>query len=217
MADVPTQKKSGLFEELVFLLAGLLLLAVIFARLTEYLNFWGFASLAAWWQSVVDWFLSTVWPVWKVVATILSVLAVVWLIYSQWKLGAINAEDRAYYNPTEKELAATEEEEGKHNKRWKQIIDDIHSESPADWRLAIVEADTMLDESLRNAGFSGESLGEILQSLDANELVSIDEAWEAHKTRNRIAHDGSGFELTQREAKRIIGLYERVFLELGVI
>ena len=53
-----------------------------------------------------------------------------------------------------------------------------------------------------------------MKQINRSDINSIDDAWEAHKVRNRVAHEGSNFELTQREAKRIIGLYEKVFSEL---
>ena len=108
-------------------------------------------------------------------------------------------------------------EKEKENERWEQILVHVNSENPNDWRLAIIEADVILDEMVKSMGYRGESLGERMKSIEQSDFTSIDAAWEAHKVRNRIAHSGSDFILTQREARRIIGLYEQVFKEFEYI
>ena len=83
--------------------------------------------------------------------------------------------------------------------------------------MAIIEADVMLEELLETAGYVGGSVGEMLKSVDKNEFLSIESAWEAHKIRNSVAHSGGNFQLNERETKRVIALFEEVFKEFGVI
>lgn len=90
----------------------------------------------------------------------------------------------------------------------------MSSTSEALWRIGIMEADNLLLETLRNKGYQGEGIGEMLKMAS---FKTIDLAWDAHKIRNRIAHEGSDFELTEREAKRAFILYESVLRELKVI
>src|SRR3989344_3650101 len=40
---------------------------------------------------------------------------------------------------------------------------------------------------------------------------------QAHAVRNKIAHEGAAFMLPEREAKRVVGLYEAVFREFKYI
>jgi len=75
----------------------------------------------------------------------------------------------------------------------------------------------MLEELLRTIGYNGESVGEMLKSVDKNEFLTIEDAWEAHKVRNAIAHSGGDFQLNERETKRVIALFEKVFKEFQVI
>ena len=82
----------------------------------------------------------------------------------------------------------------------------LDSANPAEWRLAILEADNMLDEMIRRIGYKGENLGERLKAVEPSDFESINSAWEAHKVRNKIAHEGSEFFLSHREARRIVGL-----------
>ena len=104
----------------------------------------------------------------------------------------------------------------KKNTRLNDVLSHIESENPNDWKLAIIEADIILDDTLKEQGFIGSSLGERLRNISATQLNSLNDAWEAHKIRNRIAHDGADFVLTNRLAVETINRYRRVFSELGV-
>jgi hypothetical protein len=90
----------------------------------------------------------------------------------------------------------------------------MSSESEALWRIGLLEADNMLAEVLREKGYQGETVSDLLKSAS---FKTVQLAWDAHGVRNRIAHEGSDFELTEREAKRAFTLYESVFRELKVI
>lgn len=102
-------------------------------------------------------------------------------------------------------------------KRWERIQAQIASPEENDWRLAILEADIMLDEVLESRGFTGESLGEKLKSAGTSGFRSIEQAWDAHRARNHIAHRGTSHDLSQHEAKRVISEYHQVFSEFGVL
>lgn len=90
----------------------------------------------------------------------------------------------------------------------------VSSQSEALWRIGIMEADNLLLEVLNEKGYQGDGVGEKLKSAS---FKTIDLAWDAHKVRNRIAHEGSDFQLTERETKRAFMLYESVFRDLKAI
>ena len=103
------------------------------------------------------------------------------------------------------------------NETWNSIRNKLLSDNPSDWRLAIIEADIYLDRVLDQKGFYGDTLGDKFKQITPEKLPSIQIAWEAHKVRNRIAHDGAGFVLTMPEARRVLSYYEIVFRDLDVI
>ena len=123
-----------------------------------------------------------------------------------------NKEDEIYNKKTEADHvnARTDVEM---TTRWRKIMEHADSGNPNDWKQAIIEADVMLDGLLIKLGYQGDSLGERLQRVQKGDFKSLDQAWEAHKVRNRIAHDGSDFILNQIEARQVIGLYRQVFEE----
>lgn len=98
--------------------------------------------------------------------------------------------------------------------RWAMVEDYMSAEHEALWRIGILEADNLLHDTMRAAGYPGQDLGEMLK--EAN-FRSIDLAWEAHKMRNKIAHEGMNFTLTERDARRAFAMYEAVFKELKII
>ena len=58
---------------------------------------------------------------------------------------------------------------------------------------------------------------EKLKMANQDNFPSLTNAWEVHTIRNKIAHEGLSFELSQHEAKRIIALYEQIFRQYGFI
>jgi hypothetical protein len=69
----------------------------------------------------------------------------------------------------------------------------------------------------KKMGYHGDTLGERLNSVEKSDFLTLNLAWEAHKVRNMIAHEGSNYLLTKREAKRVIDLYRQVFEEFEFI
>ena len=103
------------------------------------------------------------------------------------------------------------------NEKWQRVLAHIASPNPSDWRLAILEADIMLEEGMNMMGYRGETLADKLKSVERSDFFTIDSAWEAHRIRNEIAHAGGDFLLSEREAKRVINLYQQVFEEFRFI
>lgn len=103
------------------------------------------------------------------------------------------------------------------NPRWIAVLQYLNSQNEGDWKLAILEADTMLYDLLEQIGFKGDDLGEKLKNADQESFKNLSIAWEVHTIRNRIAHEGTNFPLPIREAKRVIALYEEIFRPYGFI
>jgi ribosomal protein L14E/L6E/L27E len=70
---------------------------------------------------------------------------------------------------------------------------------------------------LTKMNYHGETISDKLKAVEKSDFLTIDKAWEAHRVRNEIAHGGSNFEITEREAHRVVVLYEEVFKEFHYI
>ena len=101
------------------------------------------------------------------------------------------------------------------NARWEEVQRHITSTREAEWKFAVIEADKIMDDILKNS-FPGETMGERLLNITNGQLETLDGLWEAHKIRNRLVHDTNYF-LRYAEAKRAVILYERTLKELQAI
>lgn len=97
--------------------------------------------------------------------------------------------------------------------RWNIVVGYMEGKEEALWRMGILEADNLLDELLLDRGYEGLTMADKLKQANFN---TIDLAWSAHKMRNRIAHDGSKFILTDRMARNTLELYRSVFNEFKI-
>ncbi len=102
------------------------------------------------------------------------------------------------------------------NARWDEIEKHINSTREAEWKFAVIEADKLVDELLKGAGFQGDTMGDRLMNIQPGQLTTLENLWEAHKIRNRLVHDTNYF-LRYTEAKRAVGLYEKTLEELQAL
>lgn len=121
------------------------------------------------------------------------------------------------YHQAEREQKLREGEGGSKNERWKKTLSYLFSQHSSDWKLAVIEADAMLESLMDQLGFKGVNLGDKLKGATQEKFHGLSSAWEVHTIRNRITHEGASFELSQHEAKRVIALYEQIFREFGYI
>src|SRR3989338_6596385 len=158
-------------------------------------------------------FLAHLW-LWIIfVGYALSVFGLFVIVFAAVRLFELRKREEEFYST----LIVPSEGKGAMHPRWEHIQSLLESPSPSEWREAIIEADIMLDDVLAKQGYVGDGVGEKLKSADKEKLATLQSAWEAHKIRNLIAHQGSTFDLSETLAGRTIAHYEAVFRELKVI
>ena len=144
-----TELDKKAFEEIVFLLFGLALLG---ALVTAFINNFGNLSLeGSIFGRIADYFLNNIWPKWKMIAIFFCAGLFVGTISNAWKLRALSLAELAIFNPgpppgavavTGGDLSAEK------NTKWEKILALANSENPSDRRMAVIEADVMLEELL---------------------------------------------------------------------
>ncbi len=82
-------------------------------------------------------------------------------------------------------------------------------------KLAVIEADKLLDTILRKMHFPGETMGERLKTA-AYRYPNISQVWGAHKLRNQLVHD-STFEISIKQAKRAVNDFYQAIKTLNVM
>jgi len=101
-------------------------------------------------------------------------------------------------------------------KRWNKALKHMKADTPSEAKLAIIDADEILNDILARMGFSGQSTGERLESLGVDYVSNIDKLREAHKLRNNIVHDPN-YQLSFSQAKKAIDAYSQAFKEMEII
>ncbi len=174
-------------------------------------------------RGAIDYFLTgAFWNDIRVIATIIVILLIAAILYCLVRLHEIKQAQKKKTEPTlpapgAVTAGATVATGTSKNEAWEAMRRRMLSDDEAEWRLGIIEADIMLDRVLSQKGYQGETLSDKLKQISPEHLASVQLAWEAHKVRNRIAHEGADYTLTRPEARKVLSYFEAVFRDLGVI
>ncbi len=101
------------------------------------------------------------------------------------------------------------------NKKWAKIKEKSQA-SEAEARLAIIEADALLDGILKRMGFKAETLKEMLEVLTPDILENLEQVKKAHTIRLNIVRDPS-YHLDLTSAHQVLDVYEKALKSLQVL
>ena len=110
---------------------------------------------------------------------------------------------------------APEQPAGLLRDRWNALLKYLDSTHEAQWKIAVIEADKLVDDALAKAGYSGDTFGDRLSNIQPGTLLSLDGIWWAHKVRNRLAHEVDYF-LRYTEARQAIGYFEAALADYSL-
>ena len=102
------------------------------------------------------------------------------------------------------------------NEEWLAIKERSLSAVPKSYLMGIIEADALLDKLLIRMGVPGETVMERLRAISKSSILSLHNLFEAHRTRNIIAH-APGTEFPPHELEQTFFAYEAFFKEIKVI
>lgn len=98
-------------------------------------------------------------------------------------------------------------------KKWSEVKV-MERTSAAAQRLAVIEADKLLDHALKDWNLAGSTMGDRLKSA-GKMLGDEDLVWKAHKLRNRLVHDD--FHPKSSDIRSAINSFERALRKLGAL
>lgn len=102
------------------------------------------------------------------------------------------------------------------NKSWQKILTRLSKSDEANLRLALIEADNLFDDLLKQMRLPGESMADRLRYIDSSQISNIDEIWRAHKLRNVMVHNHE-YPITRNEMEFGVRAYEKALKELEFI
>lgn len=103
----------------------------------------------------------------------------------------------------------------KYRVKWLTIEQSIVKDQEASYHMAILNADKLVDQALRDRRYPGNTMGDRLKSTRGN-LSRRDDLWSAHKLRNRIAHE-TDVRVNYNQARRALSAFKQTLKDLGAI
>ena len=102
-------------------------------------------------------------------------------------------------------------------KEWNKIKTKLEKTSESEYKLAIIEADNLLNKALRNLQIGLETLEESLRRRVGPDTISnIEEVKRAHQIRDNIVQDPD-FKVSLEETKEILEIYEKALKHLNML
>lgn len=100
-------------------------------------------------------------------------------------------------------------------RRWKEIEQMVSGPGEMSRKVAVLEADKLLDHALKALAMPGMTLGERLKFAQYK-YPELRDVWWAHRVRNQLAHEAS-FHLDPAVARRALKAFEKALTRLGAI
>lgn len=124
------------------------------------------------------------------------------LFKTSWlkKIFLLDLQEFLTFKPIEREKAISQ---------WAKIKKRLESNLEPEIKLAVIEADSLVEEALKNSGYSNGNFEAILNRLPPDFPVKIEQIRQAHKIRDNIVYDPN-YKLELNEAKEVLKVYEEV-------
>lgn len=99
---------------------------------------------------------------------------------------------------------------------WQSILAKLEAGDSESMKVAIIEADALVADLLKEMGYEGEHLADRLARLRTEDFPSVEKVWRAHRIRNELVHT-PGFQISQKHARDMIEAYEKFLKEAGIL
>lgn len=103
----------------------------------------------------------------------------------------------------------------RYRSKWLAIEQSLSRGKPESYQLSVLNADKLLDQAMKEAGYKGTTMGERLKSTSSR-LSNKNAVWSAHKLRNQIAHE-SDVNVTFDAARRALASFKQALKDVGAI
>jgi uncharacterized membrane protein len=99
------------------------------------------------------------------------------------------------------------------SKKWEVIKKRIQSGKDVECKLAVIESEESLINTLRMMGFDGPTFEDQIRQAGSDDISNIKEVLEAHNIRNSIVNSPEK-EITLEQAKKAVSAFEQAFEDL---
>ncbi|RYF29627.1 MAG: hypothetical protein EOO17_00650 [Chloroflexi bacterium] len=99
--------------------------------------------------------------------------------------------------------------------KWLTIEQSLLRDSEASYHLAVINADKLVDQALRECNVKGQTMGDRMK-FAKDRWSNRNALWTAHKLRNRIAHEPD-VRVSYDEARYALAAFKQGLKDLGAI
>lgn len=118
-----------------------------------------------------------------------------------------------YISVVRKESPALNQQ--KYQARWLEIENSLSRDNMAACQLAILNADKLLDQALKDRRFSGEKMADRMKAAEGK-WTKVNNVWAAHKVRNRLAHEPD-VRISYELVLQTLSAFKQALKDLGAI
>jgi|SRR3989344_361148 len=160
----------------------------------------------------------------KALALVISFFAILGIIIVVARASQLPArksvleETAEFLNPETEDDTVPQETETQRvaRERWVNIQKDLAKSEHKDYKLAIIEADGLVDYVLKAYGYQGETMSDRIRAVRHQDVPSLEHLWDAHKIRNEAVHNPA-YVVYPEQGARALNAYEQVLRELEVL
>lgn len=103
----------------------------------------------------------------------------------------------------------------KYRIKWLAIEQQLKKNEPSSYQLAVLNADKLLDQAMRERKIKGETMGERMKAANTS-WSNANAVWTAHKLRNQIAHETDP-QVSYDTARRALTGFKQALKDMGAI
>lgn len=92
-------------------------------------------------------------------------------------------------------------------RNWEKVKEKAETREQVQIKVAIIEADDLINDLIRRMAFPGVDTTERLAGINSGQIENIEDLKKAHSVRNRIVHDEK-FIITKEQADETMSAYE---------
>jgi hypothetical protein len=101
----------------------------------------------------------------------------------------------------------------KTRKKWDEILARLQTNNPSEYKVALLEADAMLDKILADIGYKGENMMDRLNQITSDQMEDVEDLKEAHQLRNQVVFERD-MVLEKEQVERALKIYETVLTKM---
>jgi len=101
----------------------------------------------------------------------------------------------------------------KSKKQWQAIEELLLENYSSSWKLAVVKADALIENLLKQLGFKGNNLEELINSLKLRGYQNLNLLEGAHAVSKEILANRD-YSISQKEAQSIVEIYKKFWQEI---